>query len=69
MPPELSGAEIVLGPLLPERDRATSSSELIDAGSLNAAPLIEEPVTSGGDSSMWTDDDEEEDRDDDADPR
>lgn len=66
VPQSLPGSEIVLGSLLPERDEATSSSALIDPGSLNAAPLIEEPVASGGDSSLWIGDEDEEDRDDDS---
>ena len=68
VPPSLPGSEIVLGPLLPERDEATSNSPLIDSGSLNAAPLIEEPVASGGDSSLWIGDEDEEDGDDDSRP-
>ena len=68
IPVSLPGSENVLGPLLPERDEAMSSAPLIDAGSLNAAPLIEEPVASGGDSSLWTGDEDEEDRDDDSRP-
>lgn len=68
VPPSLPGSEIVFGPLLPERDEATSNSPLIDSGSLNAAPLIEEPVASGGDSSLWTGDEDEEDGDDDSRP-
>jgi hypothetical protein len=68
VPLSLPGAEIVLGPLLSSRDEATSSAPLIDTGSLNAAPLIEEPVASGGDSSLWIgdEDEDEEDRDDDS---
>jgi hypothetical protein len=68
VPPSLSGSEIVLGPLLPERDEATSRTALIDTGSIEAAPLIEEPVASGGDSSLWTGDEEEEDGDADSAP-
>ncbi|HMJ92964.1 MAG TPA: hypothetical protein VK472_02560 [Allosphingosinicella sp.] len=68
VPPSLPGAAIVLGPLLVGRNEATSNAPLIDTGSLNAAPLIEEPVASGGDSSLWIGDEEEEDRDDDSPP-
>lgn len=32
---------------------------LVNTSSLSADALIEEPVASGGDSTMWTEDDEE----------
>jgi len=50
----LAGSEILLGPLQMGRDKVTAASDVIDAASLNAPPLIEEPVTSGGDSALWT---------------
>jgi hypothetical protein len=31
----------------------------VDTGAFSAEPLIDEPVASGGDSSLWTDADEE----------
>jgi hypothetical protein len=50
---------IVLGPLLPPE--AEPRDGVIDASGLTDVPLIDEPVTSGGDSSLWDEDDEEED--------
>ena len=40
---------------------------LINTGSLSTDPLIEEPVASGGDSSLWTGDDEDDEEDEDGD--
>jgi hypothetical protein len=49
----------VLGPLVP--DEARQVQELLDTG-LGGAALVEEPVASGGDSSLWVgDDDDDED--------
>jgi hypothetical protein len=49
VPPAVRSAAIILGPL--ERDRrASSPSGLIDDSGLNAEQVIDEPVTSGGDS-------------------
>ena len=50
----LSGSEILLGPLQIDRDKVTAASDVIDAAALDAPPLIDEPVTSGGDSALWT---------------
>ena len=47
----------MLGPLVPEEARRRG--EIIDAG-LGGSALIEEPVASGGDSSLWVGDDEDE---------
>jgi hypothetical protein len=57
------GSEILLGPLQVGRDKVTAASDVIDAASLNAPPLIDEPVTSGGDSALWTRDDDKSDED------
>ncbi|HYG46425.1 MAG TPA: hypothetical protein VD846_00650 [Allosphingosinicella sp.] len=48
---------IVLGPLLPPQ--AEPRGDVIDAAALSDIPLIDEPVTSGGDSSLWDEDEEE----------
>jgi hypothetical protein len=50
---------VVLGPLLPPQ--AEPRDDVIDAAALSDIPLIDEPVTSGGDSGLWTEDDEEDD--------
>ena len=53
MPPAGRSVAVVLGPL--DRDRrASTPSGLIDEGDLTAEPLIDEPVTSGGDANVWT---------------
>lgn len=63
-PPRLPGAarpaltRIVLGPLLPPE--AEARGDAIDAAGLTDIPLIDEPVTSGGDSSLWDEKEEEE---------
>ena len=63
-PPRLPGAarpaltRIVLGPLLPPE--AEPRDDVIDAAGLTDIPLIDEPVTSGGDSSLWDEDEEDE---------
>jgi hypothetical protein len=48
----------VLGPLVPEEARRRG--EIIDIG-LGGPALIDEPVASGGDSSLWAADEEDED--------
>jgi hypothetical protein len=40
---------------------------LVDTSALGSDPLIEEPVASGGDSSLWADDGDDDDEDDDED--
>jgi hypothetical protein len=50
----------VLGPLVPNEARRVEN--VLDV-SLGADALIEEPVASGGDSSLWVDDDEDDDED------
>jgi hypothetical protein len=58
---------VVLGPLLPGEERR--ANELIDTGLGTLAP-IEEPVASGGDSSLWDgDDDDDEDDEDGSKPK
>jgi hypothetical protein len=47
-------AAILLGPLALGRLLTDTHSDPIDADSLTAEPLIDEPVTSGGDSATWT---------------
>lgn len=50
---------MILGPLVPNEARRVENA--LDV-SLGADALIDEPVASGGDSSLWAgDDDEEED--------
>jgi hypothetical protein len=51
--PAVRSSAIVLGPLEQDR-RASNPSRLLDEGDLTAEPLIDEPVTSGGDASLWT---------------
>lgn len=51
-------ARIVLGPLLPPE--AEPRDALIDSSGLADIPLIDEPVTSGGDSGLWDEDGEAE---------
>ncbi|HEX6376799.1 MAG TPA: hypothetical protein VFZ91_13895 [Allosphingosinicella sp.] len=53
---------VVLGPLLPPE--AEPRDDVIDASGLADTPLIDEPVTSGGDSSLWSGDDDDEEEDD-----
>jgi hypothetical protein len=52
---------IVLGPLLPPQ--AEPRDDVIDSAGLWDIPLIDEPVTSGGDSSLWDDDDDDDEED------
>ncbi|HEX8380648.1 MAG TPA: hypothetical protein VF619_08895, partial [Allosphingosinicella sp.] len=63
-PPRLPGAgrpalsRVALGPLLPPE--AEPRDGLIESTALTDVPLIDEPVTSGGDPSLWDEDEEEE---------
>jgi hypothetical protein len=58
-------AAAVLGPFVPAEARRVEG--IIDT-SLGGEGLLEEPVASGGDSSLWTDD-RKDDRDDEDRPR
>ncbi|HEU0098274.1 MAG TPA: hypothetical protein VFQ67_05805 [Allosphingosinicella sp.] len=51
-----TSAAAVLGPLVPAEVRR--AGDVVDV-SLGQVPLIDEPVTSGGDSGLWTGDDDE----------
>ncbi|HET9640742.1 MAG TPA: hypothetical protein VFP12_16220, partial [Allosphingosinicella sp.] len=53
-----TNSAVVLGPLVPEEARRRG--ELIDVG-LGGSAIIDEPVASGGDSSLWVDNDKDED--------
>jgi hypothetical protein len=57
-----SAADELVGPVGPV-DGNSPQQELVDLGALLAEPLIEEPVASGGDSSLWTDAEDDEDED------
>ncbi|HEX8667583.1 MAG TPA: hypothetical protein VF727_04330 [Allosphingosinicella sp.] len=73
-PPVIAGPDQVLGPVEavdsdddPESGgggvSVSMSNGLIDTGDVTVEALIEEPVTSGGDSSLWVDDDDDDDDD------
>jgi hypothetical protein len=53
-PQAVRSAAVVLGPLALGRLLTDTHSDPIDEDSLTAEPLIDEPVTSGGDSTTWT---------------
>jgi hypothetical protein len=54
VPPPVRTAEVALGPLDLMRRQAGLPPGLVDAIDLGDEPLIEEPVTSGGDNNIWT---------------
>lgn len=62
--PPGSGRDPIRGPGLFPLPPAGAADDLIDASAFAAAPLIEEPVTSGADSTLWTDPEEDDDEDD-----
>ena len=66
-PPAPTSSDVVLGPLSQELGKPASASDVIDSSALGAAPLIEEPVASGGDGSFLIDDDEDEEDEEDGD--
>jgi hypothetical protein len=55
-----TNAAVLLGPLVPNEARRVE--EVLDV-TLGSDALIEEPVASGGDSSLWVDEDDEKDED------
>ncbi len=79
-PPAVGGSEVVLGPIEAAQESVSDDGEgganggfgagfvgLIDTGALGSDALIEEPVASGGDSTLWTDGEDDDDDDDDGD--
>lgn len=52
-----TNSAVILGPLVPNEARRVEP--VLDA-SLGTEALIDEPVASGGDSSLWDGDDEDE---------